>query len=135
MRYILMILILSALFSCDNNQALTSEEEIEKLLEEDKWVVDSIEFPMKRIKQGIKFSEDKQVFNIDSQGKVIPTYNEIVYEINDDTLKIVDFKYEERFLYKRGTLTALIESANDHRVVLKVIHPKENRIVLKKENM
>jgi hypothetical protein len=108
---------------------------MEVLLEEGKWVVESIEYPMERIRQGIKFSDDKQVFYIDSQGKVIPTYNEIVYELNDDTLKIVDFKFEPRFLHKKGTLISVIESADKERITLKVIHPKENTIVLKKEKM
>lgn len=135
MRYFLVLFVLPLFVSCNNDAELSAESEMEKLLEEGKWVVETIDFPMDRIRQGIKFSDDKQVFYIDSQGKVIPTYNEIVYELKEDTLRIIDFKYEQRYLYKKGTLVSLIESAEENRLVLKVIHPKENRIVLIKEKM
>ncbi len=135
MRYTLSLLLMLTLFNCTNDSTVSEKDEMEVLLEQDKWVIESIEFPMERIRQGIKFSDDKQVFYIDSQGKVIPTYNEIVYELNEDTLKIVDFKFEPRFLFDKGTLISLIESANTERITLKVIHPKENTIVLKKEKM
>ncbi len=135
MRYTFSLILMLTLLSCTNESRVSDKDEMEVLLEEDKWVVESIEFPMERIRQGIKFSDDKQVFYIDSQGKVIPTYNEIVYELNEDTLKIVDFKFEPRFLFEKGTLISLIESANTERITLKVIHPKENTIVLKKEKM
>lgn len=135
MRYFLVLLMFYSFVSCNNDSELSAGGEIEKLLEDGKWVVETIDFPMERIRQGIKFSDDKQVFYIDSQGKVIPTYNEIIYELKGDTLKIVDFKYEQRFLFKKGTLISLIDSIEKDKIVLKVIHPKENTIVLKKEKM
>lgn len=121
------------LIGCQNEEEHTSSRE--DILENGKWVVESITVPMERIREGIKFSKDKQVFYIDSQGRVIPTYSEIVYELKEDTLRIVDFKYEPRFRYEKGTLVTIVKEMKENYIELEVIHPEENTIVLKKEKM
>tara|TARA_B100000508_G_scaffold141026_1_gene145327 strand:- start:112671 stop:113081 length:411 start_codon:yes stop_codon:yes gene_type:complete len=123
------------LASCGETPEISEEDQREDILENGKWVVESIEVPLERINRGIKFSKDKQVFYIDSQGRVIPTYSEIVYEIKGDTLRIVDFKYEQRFIHEKGTLVTLIKEISDDRVELEVIHPEKNKIVLKKQQL
>lgn len=121
------------LIGCQNEEEPGSSRE--DILENGKWVVESISVPMERIKEGIKFSKDKQVFYIDSQGRVIPTYSEIVYELKEDTLRIVDFKYEPRFRYEKGTLVTIVKEMKENYIELEVIHPEENTIVLKKEKL
>lgn len=129
----ILFLLLFPLFSCSDHLQTSNEDQVEDILEEGTWKLESIQTPIERFTHGVKFSRDNQVFYYDSQGKVIPTYNEIVYEIKEDTLRIVDFKYEARFLHEKGTMVSLIESINDSKLELKVIHPEENTIVLKKE--
>lgn len=134
MRYwSLLVSCLFFLIGCQPEEEQSSTRE--DILENGKWVVESITVPMERIKEGIKFSKDKQVFYIDSQGRVIPTYNEIVYELKGDTLRIVDFKYEPRFLHEKGTLVTLIKEMKEDYIELEVIHPEKNTIVLKKEKL
>lgn len=128
-----LLLLFFSLLSCSDHVQTSNVDKTEDILEKGKWSLESIEDPIERFRYGVKFSRDKQVFYYDSQGKVIPTYNEIVYEIKEDTLRIVDFKYEKRFLHEKGTMISLIKSIDDSQLELKVIHPEENLIVLKKE--
>lgn len=129
----IIFLLLFTLISCSEDDRNSDENQTEDLLEEGKWVLESIQTPIERLKYGVKFSRDKQIFYYDSQGRVVPTYKEIVYETKQDTLRIVDFKYEKQVIYEKGTMISLIKSIDDSRLELKVIHPEENTIILKRE--
>ena len=98
-------------------------------------MIQSVETPTERMKKGVIFSKDKQVFYIDSQGKVIPTNQEIVYELKGDSLRIVDFNFESRFIEEKGTMISLINIIDDSKVELEVIFPEKNRIVLINEEL
>jgi transcriptional regulator with PAS, ATPase and Fis domain len=121
--------------SCSEEGSTQSKSSTEDLLEEGKWMIQSVETPTERMKKGVIFSKDKQVFYIDSQGKVIPTNQEIVYELKGDSLRIVDFNFESRFIEEKGTMISLINIIDDSKVELEVIFPEKNRIVLINEEL
>jgi hypothetical protein len=104
-------------------------KETEDLLERGKWVVESIDVPLKTIKNGIVFSKDKQVFYVDSQGKLVPSLREIVYEVKQDTLRIVDFKYSLNKRFEKGTTIGVIRELNEETLTLDLHHPEKNTIV------
>lgn len=132
--YLVVFVILFSIVSCEQSRS-SDADKVEDLLENGKWVVESMDVPLKRVKSGIKFSQDKQVFYIDSQGRIIPTHKKSVYEVKGDTLRIVDFKYEPRFLFEKGTLIALIKHLDNESIELDILHPEENKLILKKQKL
>lgn len=133
--FLIILLTLLISFGCSEIVSTESKSSTENLLEEGKWIIESVETPVENMKNGIMFSKDKQVFYIDSQGKVIPTNREIVYELNEDTLRIVDFNFESRFIEEKGTQISLINIIDDSKVELEIIFPEKNRVVLINEEL
>lgn len=88
------------------------------------WKFIESEKPFKEFQAGLKFSEDKQVFDVDSQGQIVIPLHERIYSISSDTLKIIDARYVDRFLHERGTLIFIIKELNNERIVLNVVQPE-----------
>ena len=133
MRIFMFILVSVFIISCKEQVDSSREQGIEEILNEGEWRIESTEKPFLRFLEGLKFSEDKQVFNIDSQGRVVSSTHERLYSIIGDTLKIVDFKFEDRFLYARGTDILIIEELTEDKMVLEALHPEgPNKLIFKK---
>ena len=127
-RYFSLMLIAFLGFSC-SEETSSQGNETEDLLERGKWVVESIDVPLETIKNGIVFSQDKQVFYVDSQGKLVPSLREIVYEVKQDTLRIVDFKYSTNKRFEKGTMTGTIRDLSEETFTLDLHHPEKNTIL------
>lgn len=122
-------LVTIGLFSCQEESNISTDQKIEEILNKGDWRITSTEYEFKRFSTGLKFSEDSQVFNVDSQGQIVVPSHERIYSIYGDTLKFVDYKYEERFLFSKGTDLLLIEKISEDELILNAIHPKgPNRI-------
>ena len=135
MRFLLFLFIGLFFTSCQEEVISTDEENIESKLLKGEWALIGSEKPFNRFQSGLKFSEDEQVFNIDSQGHVVPPHAERIYKIYGDTLALIDYKYHERKRYEKGTDILLIKKLDDKEMVLKVIHPNApNELIFKNIN-
>lgn len=86
------------------------------------------------LKEGITFSPNKQFFYIDSQGKSIPKLMEKIWNVSQDTLRLIDYNWEQKFLYEKGTKIFVIEALSSNELKLKMIHPHEDqKITYEKE--
>ena len=127
------ILLCVFMTSCKEEVDSSREQSREDNLNEGEWRIISTDKPFKRFQNGLKFSEDKQVFNIDSQGRIVSPHHERLYSLIGDTLKIIDYRYEERFLFSRGTDILIIEELTEDRMVLEVLHPEgPNKLIFEK---
>lgn len=124
MRIFMFILGSVLLMSCKEQMNSSREQSVEDHLTNGEWRLISSDTEFRRFQDGLKFSADKQVFNIDSQGRIVSPSHERIYTISADTLKIVDYKYEEAFLFREGTDILIIEELTDDEMVLQVIHPQ-----------
>lgn len=120
----MIVLVSVFMVSCKEQTDSSRDKSIEESLHQGEWRIVSADKPFIRFQEGLKFSEDKQVFNIDSQGQVVSPTHERLYSVIGDTLKIVDYKFEERFIYSRGTDLLIIEELTKDKMVLKAIHPE-----------
>ncbi len=135
MRFLLLISIGIFFTSCHEEATVSDEENVVTQLLKGEWILMATEKPIKRFQSGLKFSEDNQVFNIDSQGHVVPPHAERIYKIYGDTLAFIDYKYLEHKRYEKGTDILLIKKLNDDEMVLKVIHPDaSNELTFKNVN-
>jgi hypothetical protein len=133
MKFLAMIFACLFFVSCNEQIDLSRDKDVEKILSDGDWRVVEAEKPFTRFQSGLKFSDNNQVFMIDSQGQAIIPMQERLYEISGDTLKIVDYRYEDRFIYSRGTEILLIEELSNKKMVLNVIHPAgPNKLTLEK---
>lgn len=131
MRFLVLILVGLFFISCKEQAGSSVERDVEGILNNGDWRLVASDKTFKRFQEGLKFSEDNQVFNIDSQGQVVVPMHERLYSISGDTLKFVDYRYEERFIFSRGTDIFLIEELTNKRMVLNVIHPDgPNKLIL-----
>lgn len=119
------IYLLSIFFfvSCSEAETKSKDDEMVDYLTSGKWSVVEFDGDKNNFKLGIVFSPDKQVFNLDSQGRVILTQHEKVFNLNNDTLQIVDFKYEPRYIEEKGTLVFKVNELDESNMVLKSIYP------------
>src|SRR5690554_2921815 len=125
MRFLMLVLLGLFFVSCTEQVNVSREKEVEKILNNGNWRLIESDQSFERFQSGLKFSEDYQVFNIDSQGQMLASTHERLYSVIGDTLKLVDYKFEEKFLYPRGTDILIIEELTSDRMVLKAIHPEE----------
>lgn len=117
-------------FSC-NNISTTNDITISEKLVGGIWYVEFIKYPMKSIQSGLQFVSNKQVFNIDSQGRTIMSIHPNTFEISGDTLTLVDHRYNKAAIYEKGTEIFIINKLSENRLVLDMIHPqKDNQILL-----
>lgn len=120
------------LVSCGPNDD-NSKEKTKELLNQGQWELVSSEKKTTRFQSGLKFSEDKQVFYVDSQGHIIPPHHKNEYSVSGDTLKIVDYRYEPQIIYDQGTDILIIKELNEEKMVLEAIHPEgPNELVFEK---
>ncbi len=124
------VLLLGACGEVENTKENISRVD---LLVDNMWMLNATENSQDLISYGVKFSKDKKVFYIDSQGRIIPTFHDIGYKIEQDTLRIVDFKYEQKYLFEKGTRIFLIKTLNKEELILKMIHPEENEYYFENE--
>lgn len=128
MKLFSIFLFLSLFFtSCANNA--NEKEDIKKLLKTGEWKLVSSDKKFNHFQSGLKFSPDKQVFFLDSQGYVIPPHHKQVYEVSGDTLMIIDYKYEPQILYERGTFILLIKELTEEEFVGELIHPDKGNVL------
>jgi len=125
MRIFIFILVGIFLVSCKEEVDSSHDQSVEEHLNAGEWRLVSSEKPFIRFKNGLKFSVDKQVFIIDSQGQIVSPTHERIYTVIGDTLKIIDYRYEQQSLFSRGTDILIIEELTDDKMVLKAIHPLE----------
>ena|SRR5690554_887737 len=124
MRTLMLILVGILFISCKEDRNASHKKSAEEILNQGTWRLMESEEPFKRFQSGLKFSADQQVFNVDSQGQVVVPSHKRIYSIHDDTLKMVDYRYEERFVYSRGTDILLIKELNEDKMVLNALHPE-----------
>ena len=123
MRFFILIFIGIFFTSCNEGNKVSNEQKIEATLLKGEWKLVSTEKPFLRFQSGLKFSDDGQVFNIDSQGHIVPPHHDRIYKIYGDTLSFVDYKYLEKVRYEQGTDILIIKKLTDKEMVLKLIHP------------
>ena len=123
MRNYIFLLGLFFFASCGGGESNSNKNEIADYLTSGKWKVVEFDGKEKKFSRGIVFSKDKQFFNLDSQGRIIPTQNKIVFDLSNDTLRIIDFNIEPRFLKKRGTLAFSIKEVDESSMILKSLYP------------
>lgn len=131
MRILVITLIGLFLGACTGNEKTDKTKIIENLTHGE-WRIKDSEEPFLRFDSGLKFSSDKQVFFLDSQGHVIPPHHEHIFTVHGDTLKIVDYKYEPHLIFEEGTDVLLIKELTKEKLVLEALHPKKNVITLYK---
>jgi len=119
------IFLLSIFFfvSCSETETKSKEGEMVDHLTSGKWTVVDFDGEINNFELGVVFSKDKQFFNMDSQGRIIPTQHEQIFSLNSDTLQIIDFKYEPRFIDKKGTLVFKVKELDESNMTLKSIYP------------
>jgi hypothetical protein len=59
----------------------------------------------------------------------VPSPREIVYEVKQDTLRIVDFKYMSKVRFEKGTTIGTIRELDEETLTLDLHHPEKNTIV------
>lgn len=111
------------LFSCSTNDPISKGNHHIEILTEGKWVVSEFDGEKNKLGNGVVFSKDKQLFNTDSQGRIIPTHHKQIFDLINDTLRIVDYKYEQSFIEEKGTLIFKVEDLNDKSLKLISIYP------------
>jgi hypothetical protein len=111
------------LASCSDGESKSKEDESVGFLTNGKWNVVQFDGEKNRLNIGVVFSKDNQIFNLDSQGRIVPTHNKKVFEVKSDTLRIVDFNYEKKFIHNKGTLVFRIKELTDSKMILKSIYP------------
>lgn len=118
-------IILSIVFfaNCSNVELESREDLKVDYLTTGKWSLVEFDGDENKFQRGIVFSKDKQFFNLDSQGRIIPKQREKVFELSSDTLKIVDFNFEQKFIHTRGTQLFKVRELNDEKFVIKSIYP------------
>lgn len=131
MKFLTFIIIGLLFVSCKEGTDSSRDKDVFDILNDGSWRLVESEKPFKRFQNGLKFSEDNQVFMIDSQGQIVVPMHERLFTISGDTLKMVDYRYEDRFIFSRGTDILLIEELTSERLVLNAIHPEgPNKLIL-----
>ena len=105
-------------FSCNEKSSDRSTDEI--IIGQ--WEVIEMNDEKIETKAGLQFAPNKQFFDVDSQGKIIPRLMEKIWTINSDTLKLVDFNWEPDFIEKKGTKVYLIKELNDEILHLELLN-------------
>lgn len=116
------------LTSCGDN-ADANKKNTKSLLKKGEWRLTSSEKTFSQFQSGLKFSPDKQVFLLDSQGYVIPPHHKQIYNLSGDTLTIVDYKYEPQFIFERGTFILLIKELTEDEFIAELIHPDKGNVL------
>ncbi len=119
------IFLLGLLFfaNCGGGESNSNENKIVDYLTSGKWEVVEFDGKEKKFSRGIVFSKDKQFFNLDSQGRIIPTQNKKVFDLSNDTLRIIDYNIEPRFIEQRGTLVFSVKEFDESSMILKSLYP------------
>ena len=124
MRILGFLVVLVLFFACEGEQK--SQRTKSDLIEGKWWVTHINEEPIES-REGLYFAPNKQYFEIDSQGKSIPRHMEKVWQIKGDTLKMVDFNWEPKFIEKKGTFYYLLEELTSAKMTLILIKNEESK--------
>lgn len=126
---------LCVVFSACSSSMNDGTSSISNLLIGEPWLVKEVSSPKEYLHNGIQFVDDKQVFNIDSQGRAIMSVHAHTYDVSGDTLTIVDHSYTKKHLKSRGTQVYLIQSISNNKLSLHMLYPDTtNRILLERVN-
>lgn len=109
--------------SCSVDDSTSSENGRVDDLTNGKWLVSDFEGEENKFRRGIVFSKDRQFFHLDSQGRMIPRHRKIIFELKKDTLKIVDFNFEEKYIKQRGTQIFIVEDLGENKLILQGVFP------------
>ena len=119
------LLLIFVLTSCETTNTSDSET-----LLEGRWKIITIDDKGQAGVEGYQFAPNKQYFRIDSQGRIVPKLMERIWEINQDTLKLVDYNYEPDFIEKKGTFIYHIQKLTAEELILKQINTQPNSVVI-----
>ena len=121
-------LVLALVFSACSTEELSKEE-----LLEGHWRIVEIDDNNVDTKEGVHFSPNNQYFSVDSQGKMIPRLIEKIWSINGDTLMMIDYNWEPKFIQEKGTFIYLIEELTSDKMILQQLNQFEQRVVYRKQ--
>lgn len=128
----MLLLFVIVLFGCSEEKQVKNINNVYTLLQDGSWELTSTQERSKRYRYGMHFSEDKQLFYLDSQGHIIPPHSEIIYAVSGDTMRVVDYKYEEKFIHEKGTDIYVIQKLNNDELTLEALFPEENVLEFRK---
>lgn len=111
------------LFSCSENEADSNGDNPVQYLTDGKWVVSKFDGKENIYSRGVVFSKDNQFFQLDSQGRIVPRHKKVIFELKNDTLKIIDYNYEPAYIEKKGMQVFLVENINEEELVLQGVYP------------
>lgn len=119
-------------FGCTEEKQISNVNTMDALLQDGSWELTGTKERSKRYRYGMHFSEDKQLFYLDSQGHIIPPHHEHIYTLSGDTMRVVDYKFEEKLIHDKGTDIFIIKKLNKDHLILEVLFPEANMLELKK---
>lgn len=134
-KYIFALFMLT-LVSCSNEASTLQDDDRIEDLTSGKWIVSDFDGKENKFSRGIVFSKDRQFFHLDSQGRVVPRHREIIFELSNDTLQIVDFNYEAKYIQQRGTQVFIVKDLEEDELSLKGVFPDSTSLyTFKKEEL
>lgn len=81
-----------------------------------------------QFKYGCHFSRDNQFFQLDSQGLFIYRNRPVIWELNGDTISVIDLNIEQELQSIKGFQTFLIKELGSNRLVMISINPNRKQI-------
>lgn len=79
-----------------------------------------------QFKYGCHFSRDKQFFHLDSQGLFIYRNRPVLWELNGDTISIIDLNIEQQSI--KGIQTFFIKELEINRLEMNSLNPNQKQI-------
>ena len=119
------LLLMFLLTACETTNTVDSET-----LLEGRWKIITIDDKKQQGVEGYQFAPNKQYFRIDSQGRIVPKLLERIWQINQDTLKLVDYNYEPDFIAKKGTFIYHIQKLTAEELILKQVNVEPNSLLV-----
>lgn len=119
------LLFIYVLTACETNKNASAAELIEG-----RWKISTIDDKQQSGVEGYQFAPNKQYFRIDSQGRIVPKLMERIWEIRQDTLKLVDYNYEPDFIAKKGTFIYHIQKLTAEELILKQVNVEPNSLLV-----
>lgn len=81
-----------------------------------------------QFKYGCHFSRDNQFFQLDSQGLFIYRNRPVIWELNGDTISVIDLNIEQELQSIKGIQTFLIKELGSNRLIMTSINPNRKQI-------
>lgn len=109
--------------ACNSSNTLSKDETLVGT-----WTLSAIDGEEVETKEGLQFSPNKQYFLVDSQGRSVPRLIEKIWQINADTLALIDYNWEPDFIEKNGTFVYHIEAIKEDYLRLRLMNKKEETV-------